>query len=57
MIGDELDMEPRIDVINTFLENEMERIEEYAKSLKVEIKDLTQLLDELFRKTLQEVWR
>lgn len=57
LIGDELDIEPRIYVINDFVENEMERLEEYVKSLKVEAKDPTKILDELFRNTLQEVWK
>ncbi|GGE57239.1 nucleotidyltransferase domain-containing protein [Priestia taiwanensis] len=56
MIGDELDLEPRVNVINEFVEHEMARLEEYAKSLKVEVKDPTKMLDELFRGTLQEVW-
>ena len=54
--GDELDIEFRINVINDFLENEIEHLEEYAKSLRVQTKDPTKILDELFRGTLQEVW-
>ncbi|QGM31955.1 nucleotidyltransferase domain-containing protein [Bacillus sp. N3536] len=57
LIGDELDIEPRIEVINDFVESEMERIENYIKSLKVEKKDPTKILDGLFRNTLQEVWK
>lgn len=57
LIGDELDIEPRIDVINDFVENEMERLEEYVRSLRVEVKDPTKILDDLFRNTLQEVWK
>ncbi|MFJ7408505.1 MULTISPECIES: nucleotidyltransferase domain-containing protein [unclassified Lysinibacillus] len=57
LIGDELDIEPRIHVINDFVESEMERLEEYVKSLKVEAKDPTKILNELFRNTLQEVWK
>jgi uncharacterized protein len=57
MIGDELDLEPRIDVINEFVEQEMARLEAYAKSLNIEVKDPTNMLDELFRNTLQEVWK
>lgn len=44
-------------MINDFVESEMERLEEYVKSLKVEAKDPTKILDELFRNTLQEVWK
>lgn len=54
LMGDELDTEARIDVINDFVENEIRRLEEYVKSIKVEVKDPTNLLDELFRNTLQE---
>lgn len=54
--GDELDIEPRLKVINDYIENEIKRIEEYIKSLKIETKDPTKLLDKLFRDTLKEVW-
>lgn len=54
--GDELDLEPRIDVINTFVESEFERLEQYIQSLTVQQIDSTTLLDELFRSTLKEVW-
>ncbi|TQR20058.1 nucleotidyltransferase domain-containing protein [Psychrobacillus vulpis] len=56
IIGDELDIEPRINVINDFLESEMIRLEEYIKTLTVEIDDPTKKLDDLFRYTLKEVW-
>ncbi len=56
LIGEELDLEARIGVINDFLESEMDRITEVLKLLKTETKDPTKLLDELFRSTLQEVW-
>lgn len=54
--GDELDIEPRINVINTFVENEIELLEQYIQSLNVRQIDTTNLLDEMFRKTLKEVW-
>ncbi|TWT00579.1 nucleotidyltransferase domain-containing protein [Planomicrobium sp. CPCC 101079] len=56
LAGDEFDIEPRIDVINNFVEYEMERLEEYAKSLNIAVKDPTEMLDRLFRDTLQEVY-
>lgn len=56
LLGDEFDLEPRIHVINDFVDNEIEQIEVYIKSLEGEANDPTQLLDELFRNTLQEVW-
>ncbi|RJS60925.1 nucleotidyltransferase domain-containing protein [Bacillus sp. PK3_68] len=57
IIGDELDHEPRIQVITDFVENEIGRLEEYAKTLTAERKDPTHKLNELFRSTLEEVWK
>ncbi|MBB4824797.1 putative nucleotidyltransferase [Sporosarcina luteola] len=57
LLGEELDIEPRIYVINDFIESEIKRLEEYSKTLRVEAKDPTKKLDELFRDTLQEVWK
>lgn len=54
--GDELDLEPKLTVINDFLEKEIKRLEEYTKTLKVSKKDMTPLLDDLFREVLEEVW-
>ncbi|MDR7236013.1 nucleotidyltransferase domain-containing protein [Neobacillus drentensis] len=54
--GDELDLEPKLTVINDFLEKEINRLEEYTKTLKVSKKDMTPLLDDLFRVVLEEVW-
>ncbi|CAM3276511.1 nucleotidyltransferase domain-containing protein [Filibacter tadaridae] len=54
--GDELDIEPRIEVINDFLENEIIRLEAYIKTLSIEAEDPTNDLDNLFRNTLKEVW-
>ena len=55
--GDELDLEPRIDVINEYVEVEMDHLQHYIKTLKVDTKDPTEELDKLFRSTLQEVWK
>ncbi|CAM4032188.1 nucleotidyltransferase domain-containing protein [Mesobacillus thioparans] len=54
--GDELDFEPKIDVINEFLNEEISRLREYASTLQVDLPDLTPKLDQLFRDTLKEVW-
>ena len=54
--GDELKLEPKVTAINEFLENELIRLEEYTKSLKITKENLTPLLDELFREVLEEVW-
>ena len=56
MAGDEMDLEPRIQLINDFLESEMIRLEAYAKTVSGQIDDPTETLNKLFRKTLQEVW-
>ncbi|NHC40144.1 nucleotidyltransferase domain-containing protein [Bacillus sp. MM2020_1] len=54
--GEELDLEPKVTVINDFLEKEINRLEEYTKTLKVSKEDMTPLLDDLFREVLDEVW-
>jgi len=56
MSGEELDFEKRIDEINYFIDTEISRLTEYANSFKTNIKDATELLDELFRKYLKKVW-
>lgn len=54
--GDELDLEPRINVINEFLNIEIDRLDKYVRTLSVELDDPTYELDQLFRDTLDEVW-
>jgi uncharacterized protein len=54
--GEELNLEPRIDQINLFLNDEIFRLEEYAKSIKNDIQDPTESLNQIFRETLDEVW-
>lgn len=54
--GDELNLEPKVNAINDFLEKEINRLEEYAKTLKVSNEDMTPILDNLFRDILDEVW-
>ncbi|MFC4685276.1 MULTISPECIES: nucleotidyltransferase domain-containing protein [unclassified Exiguobacterium] len=56
LAGDEFDLEPRIAVINEFVEREIQRFEVYVESLDVQVNDPTAQLNELFRHTLQEVW-
>ncbi|WP_445492582.1 nucleotidyltransferase domain-containing protein [Niallia sp. 03133] len=55
--GEELNLEPRIHVINEFLLEEIEKLELYAKSLNIKNPDPTSQLDDLFRETLEEVWK
>ena len=54
--GDELNLEPKVTVINDFIEREINRLEEYTKALKVSKEDITPILDQLFREVLEEVW-
>ncbi|AOH55162.1 hypothetical protein ABE28_012455 [Peribacillus muralis] len=54
--GEELDVEPRIDVINDFLENEIGQLTNYTKTLHIKPEDPTEELDQLFRAALDEVW-
>ena len=53
--GDELNLEPKVTVINDFIEREINRLEEYTKTLKVSKEDTTPILDQLFREGLEEV--
>jgi uncharacterized protein len=54
--GDELNLEPKVTVINDYLEKEIIRLEEYTKTVKVPKVDMTPILDDLFRTILDEVW-
>lgn len=56
LAGDELDREPKIQVINHFLNMEIERLREYAKTLTIDLPNVTPKLDSLFKNTLEEVW-
>ncbi|MBV5340257.1 MAG: nucleotidyltransferase domain-containing protein [Deltaproteobacteria bacterium] len=53
--GDELDMEPKIEIINTFLDERIEHFSASAKRTETRDKDIV-LLDDLFREMLQKVW-
>jgi predicted nucleotidyltransferase len=54
--GDELDYEPRINVINEFIEQEIEHIDAFVKTIKYTSENPTEKLDRLFRETLKEVY-
>lgn len=54
--GEELNLEPRIQIINDFLNEEITRLREFAKTLNTGIPDFTPKLDLLFKETLEEVW-
>jgi predicted nucleotidyltransferase len=48
MAGDELDLEPKISLINEYLDKEIIHIEEYAKSLQIVKPDPTEKLNAVF---------
>ena len=54
--GDELDYEPRIHVINEYIEKEIEYIDKFVKTTQSNKENLTEILDKLFRETLDEVY-
>lgn len=55
MAGDELDMEPKIEALNVFLEQQIEHCSTFVE--RMEIADVDEeVLDELLRDMLREVW-
>jgi uncharacterized protein len=56
--GEELDIEPRIAEINEFIETEIKYLSEYIKTISKdgESEDPTDILNKLFRETLQDVY-
>lgn len=54
--GEELDKEARIQIINDFLESEIEYFNKAVKDYDSLPKPNTEKLDDLFRETLNEVW-
>lgn len=57
LAGDELNIEPKIQVINNFLNEEIPRLREYTKTIDINLPNFTPQLDFLFRDTLEEVWK
>ncbi|MCT4596852.1 MAG: nucleotidyltransferase domain-containing protein [Vallitalea sp.] len=55
--GMEMDKQKRVNVINEFLEEKIAYYSEYVKMLNVQSNKDIDTLDELFRNTLQEVWK
>jgi uncharacterized protein len=53
--GDELDMEPKIEIINSFLDERIEHFSASAKRTETRDKDIA-LLDDLFKEMLHKVW-
>lgn len=54
--GQKLALEPRINLINEFLDTEINLLETYAKGLEKNLLDPTERLNDLFRNTLNEAW-
>lgn len=55
--GEELDLEPRLDFLRRYLNDEMNRIEAFARNLNKKMPAPTNQLDQLFRETLEEAWK
>ena len=56
MAGDELKEVPKIDVLNEFLSEKIAFYGEYANEVSPNEKPGTEILNDLFRQTLKEVW-
>jgi uncharacterized protein len=56
MAGEVLDLNPKTEIINTFLESEIDHLEQYVQGITVDNPNSTELLNQLFRETLDEVW-
>ncbi len=54
--GEELDKEPRIEIINQFLEQKINYFTDLTKKMKLNSKPNTNILDNLFRKTLKKTY-
>ena len=55
--GEELDDQPKIQIINDFLDEKIKFYSEFVKSIDKIEQPATSLLDNLFRETLLEVWK
>ena len=54
--GDELDKEPKIQILNDFIEKEIEYFSQKLKGYKIDKQPDTEKLNNLFRETLTEAW-
>ena len=57
MAGEELKEEPKIEILNNFLEEKIEFYKNYVEQIEPNEKPPTELLDELFKETIYEVWK
>jgi uncharacterized protein len=54
--GEVLDPNPRTQIIDYFVETEVEYLEQYVREVSVNKSNPTELLNQLFRETLEQVW-
>ena len=57
MSGEELSEEPKIQILQDFLEQKIQFYNDYVKSLGQPNQPDTERLDELFKQTINEVWK
>jgi predicted nucleotidyltransferase len=57
MSGEETDEEPKIQLLNTFLEQKINDYSTYIKTLTTTKEPNTALLDQLFKDTIYEAWK
>lgn len=57
MAGEELKEEPKIKILNEFLEEKIEFYKNYVEQIEPNEKPLTALLDDLFKETIYEAWQ
>jgi uncharacterized protein len=57
MSGEELKEEQKIEILNEFLEWKIEFYKDYVEQIEPNDKPQTELLDELFKETIFEVWK
>lgn len=57
MAGEELKEEPKIEILNEFLEQKIEFYKDYVEQVEPNEKPPTALLNGLFRETIFEVWK
>lgn len=55
--GEELKEEPKIEILNDFLEQKIKFYDAYVSEIEQPEKPDTNLLDDLFKKTIYEVWK
>ncbi len=57
MAGEELKEEPKIEILNEFLERKIEFYIDYVEQIEPNDKPQTELLDKLFKETIFDVWK